>query len=280
MARSMVIETSRRARRLQTGRPRHRNEWLATCSMPCFIEHFLSRLSQQFSWECATRYFIGDLDLGVLGFDHTQKTTVARRSVGIPDCVAHLLSKIPRFIIGRRSLPLTHDLDAAMRSFKRQILTRHFFDDHGKTAGASDNFTLRWAGLTAPSTWEPPSTCPTLDETLTATHNDTRSKFAVAVTKDAKGNSLIPMRRDFKLEMTVALASDPTQFALQQPDRLGYSWLSITFVPDCDSRKGWPIFLRIKLHLRTGLCTTLSTHGNPTKLTNPLFALHQQRVLH
>ena len=79
-------------------------------------------------------------------------------------------------------------------------------------------------------------------------HNDMRSKFAVAVTKfkphsnldvmdrlglwwlqvngfvvvkDDKGNSLIPMRRDFKLGMTVALASDPTQFALQQPDRLG-----------------------------------------------------------
>ena len=102
--------------------------------------------------------------------------------------------------------------------------------------------------MKTPSTWEPPSKCPMLSETLTAMHNDMPSKFAVAVTKfkpqsnldvmdrlglwwlqvigfvvvkHDEGHSLIQMRRDFKLETTVALASDPTQFALQQPDRLG-----------------------------------------------------------
>ena len=88
-----------------------------------------------------TRYFSVDLDWVCWALTTPRKPRWP--GVGIPDCVAHLLSKGPKFIIGRRSLPPLHDLDAAMRSFKRQLILNHFFNDHGKTSSASDNFTLR-----------------------------------------------------------------------------------------------------------------------------------------
>ena len=202
------------------------------------------KLSNQISWECAIKYFTGDLDLGILGFDHANGRVVPRRSVGVPDCVAYLLSKGPKFIIGRRSVPHLRELIDALDSFKRQILCCKFFEGQLHGDGSSTSSTLQWSGLMLPSTWQPPSH-PEIVHLLDKMRLDMMANFAATaaqfhtfsnldaidrmglrwlkdndfvVVKDDKGSSLIPQRRTFKESVRIALATDIDQFEASKPD--------------------------------------------------------------
>lgn len=239
-----MVEDERKMRRYQCGRCRRKVEWLSSCPLPSFTWSFLLKLSNQISWECAIKYFTGDLDLGILGFDHANGRVVPRRSVGVPDCVAYLLSKGPKFIIGRRSVPHLRELIDALDSFKRQILCCKFFEGQLHGDGSSTSSTLQWSGLMLPSTWQPPSH-PEIVHLLDKMRLDMMASFAATaaqfhtfsnldaidrmglrwlkdndfvVVKDDKGSSLIPQRRTFKESVRIALATDIDQFEASKPD--------------------------------------------------------------
>ena len=240
-----MVEENRQLERLKKGRCRKRIEKLSSCSMSEFMGSFMGKLSKQISWECAIKYFTGDLDLGVLGFDHARGCVVPRRSVSVPDCVAHLLSKGPKFVIGRRSIPKLRDLNIAMESFRRQLFCCKFFEGQ-KMECTAPSTSLQWSGLMLPSTWQPPKDrC--LDGLLQEMQAEATAYFAAAsakfkpfsnldavdrmgltwlrtnkyiVVKDDKGSSLIPQLKTFKLGTSVRLASDHEQFELAEPPKL------------------------------------------------------------
>ena len=243
MARSAMVEEQRKLNRYQCGRERLKTSWLSSCSMTQFMDQYLSRFSRQLSWEHAIQYFRGNLDEGVLGFDHFRSMAVPRNHVGLPDCVAHLLSKGPKFIIGRVKPPKLQCIRDAMTSFKRQVLCAKFFEESGHIAQPSS----LWRGLSLTSSWQPPE-CPRLFTVFEQMQASLEQRFASTaarydrcsnldaidqlglwwlkindfiVVKDDKGSSLIPQRKEFKHRMCLNLASDLDQFVRDQPDRLG-----------------------------------------------------------
>ena len=245
MARSAMVEENRQLERLKKGRCRKRMEKLSSCSMSEFMGSFMGKLSKQISWECAIKNLTGDLDLGVLGFGQARGCVVPRCSVSVPDCVAHLLSKGPKSVIGRRSIPKLRDLNIAMESFSRQLVCCKFFEGQ-KMECTAPATSLQWSGLMLPSTWQPPKgRC--LDGLLQELQAEAKAYLAAAsakfkpfsnldavdcmglawlktnkyiVVKDDKGSSLIPQLKTFKLGTSVRLASDHEQFELVEPPKL------------------------------------------------------------
>ena len=243
MARSAMVEQQRKLNRYQCGRERLKSTWLSSCPMAQFMDQYLIQLMRRTSWEHAIKYFTGNLDLGVLGFDHSRNMAVPRNQVGVPDCVAHLLSKGPKFIIGRAKPPKLKCILDAMTSLQRQILCAKFFEESGQAAESSS----LWRGLSRPSSWQPPE-CPRLFTVFEQMQASLVKRFSATaaqhqrnsnldafdrlglwwlksndfvVVKDDKGSSLIPQRRSYKTDVCVNLASDHEQFVAEQPDRLG-----------------------------------------------------------
>lgn len=251
-----MVEEQRKLRRQQCGRNRRRVDWLASCPFSSFMWDFLLKLAKKISWECATKYFTGDLDLGVLGFDHTNSRVVPRRTAGVPDCVAHLLSKGPKFIIGRHGIPRLRELTDALSSFKRQIFCSKFFEGQ-QNFDSSAPSTLQWSGLMLPSTWQPPSH-PELACLLEEMKSEMMASFATAaarfrsfnnldaidrmglqwlkdndfiVVKDDKGSSLIPQRKSFKASVKATIVDDKDQFEQSKPDSLAVCLAVENIVP-------------------------------------------------